>query len=104
MCGSSRKVRKGDTKRPALRLPPAAPVLGKRGSSLRSALASWVQDRVVRRVIGELKRGISANNLARSVAFGVYCGLFPVPGCGILASAAATFLVGLNPVIPQVRF
>eukprot|EP00124_Ichthyophonus_hoferi_P003841 Ihof_evm1s364 gene=Ihof_evmTU1s364 len=53
-------------------------------------------------VVGVLKAGITPSKLALSIAFGITCGLFPLPGTTIALCFVATLALGLNKIIIQV--
>ncbi|KNC82614.1 hypothetical protein SARC_05111 [Sphaeroforma arctica JP610] len=63
----------------------------------KNCCAKMVDD--VKNVIQD---GITPKKLALSVAFGISCGLFPIPGATALACLLASFMFGLNKIIIQV--
>eukprot|EP01134_Creolimax_fragrantissima_P004696 CFRG4696T1 len=53
-------------------------------------------------VVGVIKAGITVKKLSLSVAFGISCGLFPIPGATAIACFIASLIFGLNKIIIQV--
>eukprot|EP01134_Creolimax_fragrantissima_P001437 CFRG1437T1 len=65
-------------------------------------MSAWVKRKIVEPVMAQLKSGATPQTLSLSFAFGITGGLFPVPGLTSVVCIAATVLLKLNPVIPQV--
>jgi uncharacterized protein (DUF2062 family) len=63
---------------------------------------NWVQAKVVQPVVTVIKAGITPHKLALSLAVGLSCGIFPIPGLTTLPVLAVAFAAGLNVPIAQV--
>ncbi|KDO16400.1 hypothetical protein SPRG_06594 [Saprolegnia parasitica CBS 223.65] len=59
---------------------------------------SFFEAKVKKPIVDLLTSGASPHSLALSMAFGVTCGIFPIPGVTSVPVVAAVFLFGLNPV------
>ena len=56
----------------------------------------FITRKIVEPVMGVLKSGISADSVADALAWGVVCGLFPIPGATSGASMVVTYAFSLN--------
>ncbi|OQR83352.1 hypothetical protein ACHHYP_14828 [Achlya hypogyna] len=62
-------------------------------------MSSFFEAKVKKPVMDLLTSGVaSPHSLALSMAFGVTCGIFPIPGVTSVPVMVVVFLLGLNPV------
>lgn len=66
-----------------------------------SSSASFLQRKLILPLYAVLKQGISPEGLALSFAFGIVCGLFPIPATTTLATLLAVALFQLNVAATQ---
>ncbi|ETW06853.1 hypothetical protein H310_02987 [Aphanomyces invadans] len=59
---------------------------------------SFFETKVKKPIVDLLSSGVSPHALALSMAFGVTCGVFPIPGLTTVPVVIVVFLLGLNPV------
>jgi uncharacterized protein (DUF2062 family) len=63
--------------------------------------ATW-ERRVSHPLAAVLKAGLTPTALARAVALGVVCGIFPVPGATSIVAGICTVSFGVNAVVVQI--
>lgn len=68
---------------------------------LSRALRQLAQEKIVRPILKEIETGISAEQLARSVAIGITGGVFPVPGLTLLCSFFLQYIFNASFIVCQ---
>lgn len=67
-------------------------------STRTSYLKGVYHDRIHRPLVELIQSGISPERLTLSLAFGLTCGVFPIPGLTTVPLLLLTFVFQLNPV------
>lgn len=72
---------------------------------MTGALGAWLRRRVARPVLDQLRRGITPEKIALTIALGALLGIFPILGSTTLLCFAAAAALGLNqPIVQLVNY